>query len=69
MATASDERKLSCPCSKQLARFTKEGLELYCRYSKEVTTVPYGIANLEEAIAWIERRDRQLRRGGRSPRI
>lgn len=49
MATESEERKLSCACSKQLAKFTKEGLELYCRYSKEVTTVPYGIGSFGAA--------------------
>jgi hypothetical protein len=46
-------------------------LNLYCRFSKETTTVPYGIAGLPEAVAFVEKRRRdkhaakQLGRGVR----
>jgi hypothetical protein len=31
-------------------------VNLYCRFSKETTTVPYGIAGLPEAVAFVEKR-------------
>lgn len=39
--------------------FTAQGLELYCRFSKETTTVLYTIRNLQEAIASVENQRRQ----------
>jgi hypothetical protein len=62
MATRGGSRKLSCDCGKPLAVFDTRGLNLYCRYSKETTTVPYGIANLAQAIAFVEKLRRQRRR-------
>ena len=65
MATAEEEsRKLMCPCGKHHGTFAKEGLEIKCRHCKETTTVPYGIRNLEEAIAFV--RGGRGRRRGRS---
>ena len=55
-------RKLLCLCGKPLGTFTARGLELYCRFSKETTTVPYNINNLEAGVAFAERRWRQRRR-------
>ena len=68
MAAGEERRKLLCRCGKPLAIFTAQGLELYCRFSKETTTVPYTIANLEEAIAFVEQRRRPPRRSGGGPR-
>jgi hypothetical protein len=64
MAAGEERRKLLCQCGKPLGIFTAQGLELYCRFSKETTTVPYTIANLQEAIAFVEQRRRQGPRAG-----
>ena len=67
MGAGEERRKLLCQCGKPLGIFTAKGLELYCRFSKETTTVPYSLSNLEEAIAFVEgRRRRGRRQGGRS---
>ena len=50
MGASEERRKLLCRCGKPLGIFTAQGLELYCRFSKETTTVPYTIRDLEEAI-------------------
>ena len=63
-----ERRKLLCQCGTPLGIFTAQGLELYCRLSKETTTVPYAIADLQEAIAFVEQRRRQGRRPGGGPR-
>ena len=68
MGAGEERRRLLCQCGKPLGIFTAEGLELYCRFSKETTTVPYTIADLEEAIAFVEQRRRQIRRPGGGPR-
>ena len=68
MAAGEEGRKLLCACGKPLGIFTARGLELYCRFSKETTTVPYGIADLQEGVAFVERRRRQGRRPGGVPR-
>jgi hypothetical protein len=54
MGAGEEHRKLLCQCGKPLGIFTAQGLELYCRFSKESTTVPYTISNLEEAVAFVE---------------
>jgi hypothetical protein len=59
MAAAEGSRKLLCACGKPLAVFDAKGLNLYCRFSKETTTVPYGIAGLREAIAFVDERRRR----------
>jgi len=48
MGAGEERRKLLCQCGKPLGIFTAQGLELYCRFSKESTTVPYPISNLDE---------------------
>ena len=63
MAATDGKRKLLCGCGKPLAVFDAKGLNLYCRFSKETTTVPYRLAGLPEAIAFVEDR----RRVARSP--
>ena len=68
MEAGEERRKLLCQCGKPLGIFNAQGLELYCRFSKETTTVPYAIADLQEAIAFVEQRRRQGRRPGRGPR-
>ena len=68
MAAGEERRKLLCRCGKPLGIFTAQGLELYCRFSKETTTVPYTIANLEKATAFVEQRRRPPRRSGGGPR-
>ncbi len=68
MAAGEERRKLLCQCGKPLGIFTARGLELYCRFSKETTTVPYAIADLHEAIAFVEQRRRQARRPSGGPR-
>jgi hypothetical protein len=68
MAAGEERRKLLCQCGKPLGIFTARGFELYCRFSKEATTVPYTIADLKEAIAFAEQRGRQIRRPGGGPR-
>ena len=68
MAAGEERRKLLCQCGKPLGIFNARGLELYCRFSKETTTVPYAIADLQEAIAFVEQLRRQGRRPGRGPR-
>ena len=67
MAAGEERRKLLCQCGKPLVIFSARGLELYCRISKE-TTVPYAIADLQEAVAFVEQRRRQGRRPGGGPR-
>jgi hypothetical protein len=69
MAGGEEGRKLLCRCGKQIAVFDAPGLQLYCRHSKETTTVPYGIASLAEAIAFVERLRRQGRRPAKGPRV
>jgi hypothetical protein len=70
MAAGEESRKLLCQCGKPVGTFTARGLQLYCRFSKETTTVPYGLAGLPEAVAFVEQRRRQGRRprGGLSER-
>src|SRR5262245_26403511 len=53
--------KLLCACGKLLAVFDAKGLNLYCRFSKETTTVPYGIASFRQAVAFVEKRRREIR--------
>ena len=69
MEAGEERRKLLCQCGKPLGIFTAQGLELYCRFSKEGTTVPYTIRTLEEAIAFVEGQRRRGRRrsGGARP--
>jgi len=69
MAAGEESRKLLCQCGKPVGTFTVRGLRLYCRYSKETTTVPYGLADLREASAFVEQRRRQGRPAGGGPRI
>jgi hypothetical protein len=52
MAAAEGSRKLLCACGKPLAVFDAKGLTLYCRFSKETTTVLYGMAGLPKAMAF-----------------
>jgi hypothetical protein len=40
MEAGEERRKLLCQCGKPLGIFTAQGLELYCRFSKESATVP-----------------------------
>ena len=61
MAATEGRRKLLCACGKPLAVFDAKGLNLYCRFSKETTTVPYGIAGLPQAVAFVEKRRRAIR--------
>jgi hypothetical protein len=61
MAATEGSRKLLCACGKPLAVFDAKGLNLYCRFSKETTTVPYGIAGLPQAVAFVEKRRRETR--------
>ena len=68
MEAGEESRKLLCHCCKPLGIFTAEGIELYCRFSKESTTVPYTIGNLPEAIAFVEGRRRRGRRRPGGPR-
>ena len=68
MGTGEERRKLLCQCGKPLGIFTAQGLELYCRFSKETTMVPYTIGNLEEAVSFVEGRRRRGRRGTRGSR-
>ena len=68
MAAAEGSRKLLCACGKPLAVFDAKGLNLYCRFSKETTTVPYGIAGLPEAIAFVDKR-RKARPPERRPGV
>jgi hypothetical protein len=68
MAAGEERRKLLCQCGKLLGIFNERGLQLYCRFSKETTTVPYGIADLREATAFVEQRGGPGRRLGGGPR-
>ena len=68
MGAGEERRKLLCQCGKPLGIFTAQGLELYCRFSKETTTMPYTISNLEEAIAFVEQQRRRGRREPKGPR-
>ena len=56
-----------CACGKPLAVFDAKGLNLYCRFSKEATTVPYGLAGLAEAMAFVDKRWRKARPSERRP--
>jgi len=57
MATPEEEsRKLLCVCGKHHGTFTTQGLEIKCRRCKEITTVPYRLSNLQQAIAFVQRR-------------
>ena len=69
MAAGGANRKLMCTCGKPLGTFTPGGLELYCRFSKDTTTVPYTINDLKDAIAFVEQRRRPARPSGRRPSI
>jgi hypothetical protein len=60
MAQGEETRKLMCACGKQLGTFTTRGLGLWCRFCKHTTTVPYGIASLRAANAWVERLRRRF---------
>ena len=62
MGAGEERRKLLCQCSMPLGIFPAQGLELYCRFSKDSATVPYTIRNLEEAVAFVEGRRRRGRR-------
>jgi hypothetical protein len=62
MGGGEERRKLLCQCGKPLGIFTAQGLELYCRFSKETSTVPYTVSNIEEAVAFVESRRRRGRR-------
>ena len=53
MAAGEESRKLMCECGKQLGTFRPAGLELHCRFCKMRTVVPYGLATLRDAIAWV----------------
>jgi hypothetical protein len=68
MGAGEERRKLLCRCGKPFGMFTAHGFELYCRFSKETTTVPYTIRNLQEAIAFVEDRRRRGRRPAGGPR-
>jgi hypothetical protein len=68
MAAAGETRKLMCPCGKHLGTFTVKGFQVYCRFCKETTTVPYGLAGLRQAIALVESLRRRFRPGDR-PRV
>jgi hypothetical protein len=69
MAAAEGSRKLLCACGKPLAVFDAKGLNLYCRFSKETTTVPYGLAGLPEAMAFVDKRRRKARPPERRPGV
>jgi hypothetical protein len=69
MAAGGERRKLLCECGKPVGIFTVQGFEVYCRFCKETTTVPHRLADLREAIAFVERRRRQARRPEGGPRI
>ena len=60
MPAEAEARKLYCACGKPLGTFTTKGLELYCRFSKEKTVVPYGLTGLRAAIAFVESLRRRL---------
>ena len=64
MPAEAEARKLYCACGKPLGTFTAKGLELYCRFSKETTTVPYGLAGLRQAIAFVDSLRRRVRPPG-----
>jgi hypothetical protein len=68
MGAGEERRKLLCQCGKVLGIFTAQGLELYCRFSKETTTVPYAISNLEEATTFVDKQRRRGRRESKGPR-
>ena len=61
MAAADNSRKLLCNCGKQVATFTARGIEVYCRFSKETTIVPYSINSVHDGIAFEEQRRRARR--------
>ena len=68
MGAGEERRKLLCQCGKPLGIFSAQGLELYCRFSKETTTVPYTVSNMEEAVAFVEKQRRRGRRETKGPR-
>ena len=61
MPTEPEARKLYCACGKPLADFTPRGLQLYCRFSKETITVPYGLNGFRAALAYLESLRRTFR--------
>jgi hypothetical protein len=61
MAAAEETRKLLCGCGKHLGTFTATGLRLQCRFRKDTTIVPYGLAGLRQAIAFVRSLARQFR--------
>lgn len=69
MGAGEAYRKLLCACGKPLGTFRAAGLELYCRFSKERLVVPYGLADLQQAIAFVDWRRRQGPGPGGAPRI
>jgi hypothetical protein len=69
MAVGGERRKLLCGCGKPVGIFTFQGFEVYCRFCKETTTVPFSLADLRAAITFVERRRRQARRPEGGPRI
>ena len=69
MSAAEEKRKVLCPCGKPLAVFDAKWLSLYCRFSKETTTVPYGLRSLAEAIAFVEPQRREARQPAAIPGV
>ena len=69
MSAADEKRKVLCVCGKPLAVFDAKGLSLYCRFSKETTTVPYGLRSLGEAIAFVESRRPKARQPDATPGV
>lgn len=63
--TAGEEsRKLLCQCGKQHGNLHRRGAGLASRHCKTITTVPYGIGNPEQAIAFVEGERRRRPRPG-----
>jgi hypothetical protein len=69
MAAGGERRKLRCECGKPVGIFTAQGFEVYYRFCKETTMVPFSLADLRAAIVFVERRRRQARRPEGGPRI
>jgi hypothetical protein len=65
MVEAKEPEKLFCTCTKQLLRFSDDGVELLCRYCKRVT-----LARYEELAgpAGLRRLGRRLLRAARRER-
>jgi len=66
---AEDSRKLLCFCGKHLGTFDEQGLQLKCRHCEDVTTVPYRLGGLRDAIAFAQQRRRQARRPEGGPGV